>query len=131
MDVTEIYWLEAERKLGNYPYTRKNCGGKWLVFKKNSEINKWWRIIKKATEGGQLGNYSKVSTAKENPNAKDPNIKVICIYTYDYQDKSDVFAIREELRKLGITEMIPYKTDQATLEGKYQKDGHDVWIYKK
>ena len=64
-------------------------------------------------EGGRLGQEVKVSTPK--PKSADIGYKkaehVICVYTYDWTDKKDMKRIREELRKLGITNKIPYKTD--------------------
>ncbi|RLI69082.1 MAG: hypothetical protein DRP02_11335 [Candidatus Gerdarchaeota archaeon] len=122
-EVRDVYWLYAKRKKGNYPaYTPR--GGKWLIFVHVKEIDEVWRKIKKATEDGKLGNGAKVATAKPNPNARNPDIKVICVYTYDWTDEEDVRRIREELRKLGITQKIPYKTDEDTLKGKYRIKGH-------
>ena len=83
-----------------------------------------WRKIKKATEEGKLGDSAKVATAKFNPNATNHNTKVICVYTYDWTDTEDVKRIREELRKIGITNKIPYKADKDTLRGKYRIRGH-------
>ena len=121
--VHDRYWLRAYRKVGNYPeHTERS--GKWLIFAPLSEIDEWWDLIKPCTENGLLGGSSKVATARPNPNAKDPNIKVICVYTYDSDDKEDVMKVREGLRKLGVTQKIPYKEDRATLEGKYQKRGY-------
>jgi hypothetical protein len=82
-----------------------------------------WEKIKRATEEGRLGGRVKVATAKPNPNAVNPDKRVICIYTYDCEDEEDVKRVRQELRKLGITGKIPYKTDKATLRGRYQIRG--------
>ena len=49
---------------------------------------------------------------------------MICVYTYNWTDEDDVKKIREELRQLGITEKIGYKSDQDTIEGKYSTTGH-------
>ncbi len=121
--VTDTYWLYAKRKKGNYPAHTFN-GGKWLVFVDVNKIDEVWSKIKTATENGLLGVESKVSTARKNPNAIDPNKKVICVYTYDYTDKEDVMRIRQELRNIGIKNKIPYKTDNATTEGLYQVKGN-------
>ncbi len=83
-----------------------------------------WGKIKKATEEGKLSSSAKVATAKPNPNATNPEIKVICVYTYDWTDEDDVRRIREELRKLGIINKIPYKADEDTLSGKYGVKGN-------
>ena len=88
-----------------------------------TETDFWWEKVKEATENGLLGNHSKVSTARPNPNATDANTKVICVYTYDSDDEEDLMRVRDELEKLGVTWKIPYKTDQKTLEGRYRIRG--------
>lgn len=122
-EVTEIDWIYAKRKKGNYPKpTERN--GKWLVFVDIENIDEVWAKIKAAVEEGKLGNRAKVATAKPNSNATDPETKVICVYTYDWADEEDVRKIREELRGLGITNKIPYKADEDTRSGKYRIKGH-------
>jgi len=121
------YWLGAIRNESlnesqSYPEMNSN-GGKWLIFADIKEIDSLWEKISTATMNGLLGGGSKVSTAKPNDNAKDPNQKVICVYTYDSTDTSDVMRVREELRKLGIVQKIPYKTNQSTRENKYEVNG--------
>ena len=121
--VTDVYWINAYRRKGKYP--EATCrSGKWLVFVDVEGVDEVWAKVKKATEGGELGHRAKVATAKRNPLATRPEKKVICVYTYDWTDDKDVRRIREELRELGITARIPYKTDQDTLAGKYRVTGH-------
>lgn len=97
--------------------------GKWLIFIDRTQIDNIWVRIKKATEEGKLGDSAKVSTAKTNPNSTDPSKNVICVYTYDWTDKEDVMRVREELRQIGITWKIPYKSDLDTIRGKYRVKG--------
>ncbi len=112
------YWIYARRKKGSYPaHTARS--GKWLIFAPTDQIDRAWEIVKQATINGMLGEVSKVATALENSNAKDNNVKVICVYTYDYEDKDDVYSIRDKLYKLGFTNRLVYKTDQATKSKKY------------
>jgi len=120
--VIDEYWLFAKRKQGEYPPHSEN-GGKWLVFIPIAQIDNAWSKIKSATETGRLGDLSKVATAKPNPNATNPNTKVICVYTYDWTDKEDVMRIRQELRQLGITWKVSYKTDEDTDSGRYANRG--------
>ena len=122
-EVTEVYWIYASRKKGEYPNSTPRSG-KWLIFSDIKVVDEVWAKIKKATEEGKLGDRAKVSTAKPNPLATDPNKKVICVYTYDWTDEVDVRRIREELRKLGVTDKIPYKSDEDTLSGKYRITGY-------
>jgi len=122
-EVTEAYWIYAISKKGEYPKPTARSG-KWLIFIDKKDVDDVWTKTKKATEEGKLGGSSKVATAKLNPLATDPNKKVICVYTYDWADEKDVKRVREELRKLGIMEKIPYKSDEDTLAGKYRITGH-------
>jgi hypothetical protein len=119
----EAYWIYASRQKGSYPKSNANSG-KWLIFVSVDNIDTVWEKIKLATESGLLGGGSKVSTAKPNPNAAISNMKVICVYTYDYTDKEDVMRVRQELRKIGVISKIPYKTDNATRQGQYQVKGN-------
>ncbi len=122
-EVTDGYWLHAYRKKLGYPRATPRCG-KWLVFAPMADIDSLWAKIKLATEEGRLGDSSKVATAVPNPNSTNPDSSVICVYTYDWQDEEDVRRIREELRKLGIVNKIPYKSDEDTRDGKYRVAGH-------
>jgi hypothetical protein len=123
-EVTDSYWLHAQRKIGTYPVATENCG-KWLLFVPAAQIDAVWAKIKLATEEGRLGSSAKVATARPNPNATNPDTKVTCIYTYDWTDEADVRRIRQELRQLGITSKIPYKADQDTYAGRYAIQGHE------
>ena len=122
-EVTDVYWIYAKREMGKYSRSTHRSG-KWLVFVNVKNVDEVWAKVKKATGEGKLGDSAKVATAKPNPNAKNPDTKVICVYTYDWTDEKDVKRIREELRKLGMTNKIPYKADEDTLSGKYRARGH-------
>jgi len=120
-EVNDSYWITAS---SNKPHPRSTIHvGKWLIFVDKKEIDGVWRKIRNATENGVLGSNSKVSTMRPNPNSTDSSKGVICVYTYDWQDEDDAMRIREELRKLGITEKIPYKSDIDTFSGKYKVKG--------
>jgi len=120
---TKVYWIYAYRKKDHYPRPTEN-NGKWLIFVDITNIDEVWMKIKNATEEGKLGLASKVATAKHDPSGKEYKEKVICVYTYDWTDEKDVMRIREELRNLGITHKIPYKTDEDTIKGKYRATGY-------
>lgn len=120
--VTNVYWLVAMRKKGEYPQPTENTG-KWLVFVNEKDVDEIWAKIKTATEEGKLGLGAKVATAKPSPLGKSGK-RVICVYTYDWTDENDVKRVRENLRNLGITNKIPYKSDEDTLSGKYRATGH-------
>lgn len=82
-----------------------------------------------ATQRGRLGIGSKVSAARDNPLSK-PGIHVICVYSQDASDLQDVGRVREELRHLGITWEIGYKTDADTLAARYSGQGRTVSRYR-
>jgi hypothetical protein len=108
-----------------YPSEQLPYSGKWLVFTSEDSINSVWALLRNATREGKLGYAAKTST-KLGYKGSD---YVICVYTKDYRNEKDVFRVREELRKLGITKRIPYKTDRATLEKKYACAGQKVSLY--
>ncbi len=122
-EAQDTYWLHAFVHFSPYPRPTLRCG-KWLIFVPREKVDEAWVEVAAALSQGRLGNQAKVSTAKPSPNATDPNDHVICVYTYDSDDVDDVMRVREELRALGFTWKIAYKTDVATLEGKYRAKGH-------
>jgi hypothetical protein len=87
-------------------------------------VNALWDDIKRAVENGHLGGEAKVSTAKPNPLAKNPEKHVICVYTFDAENVEDVKRIRQVLREMGIAQKLPYKSDDATTAGEYEKAGN-------
>ena len=81
MDEYDNYWLFAYKKRGRKRYVDEQASGKWLVFVHKDQVNEAWGKIRKATEDGLLGDKSKCTMAKENPNALNSDEKVICVYT--------------------------------------------------
>ncbi len=80
-----------------------------------------WSGLRQAVQSGELGaTGAKVSTRRPSPNSKNPNMHVICVYT-----------TREEMDEVGlklihlplVRHNIRYKTDEATLAGKYTCHG--------
>lgn len=112
------YWIYSERTKDEYPQ-HTIYGGKWLIFVSDHNVDRIWLKIKSATENGILGGSSKVATAKTNPGFSNSKVKVICVYTYDWRDEKDAKRVREELREIGITRKIVYKTDEDTYLGAY------------
>ena len=121
--VFDEYWVHAERKFGTYPSPTVR-GGKWLLFIPADQINEVWATVKKAVEDGRLGGRAKSSTALSNPNSNDPTKNVICVYTYDGDDKDDVWRVRGVLRDMGFVRKIYWKADQTTRDGQYNNRGH-------
>lgn len=119
---TEVYWIGVSQELGEL-FTPNVRSGKWLLFISKDKIDETWKKIQDATKKGLLGYFSKVSTAKSNKSSKDANARVICVYTYDYTDEMDRTRVRNELRKMGFTNKISYKTNASTRNGKYFENG--------
>lgn len=126
---TAEYWLFAQRHHGDYPEPTTRSG-KWMIFPTVTAVDRWWAIIKRATEDGRLGNSAKVATARRNPHAISSKERLICVYTYDGLDKVDAMRVREELRRLGVTWPISYKLDSDTLAGQYAATGAKVSLYR-
>lgn len=107
-------WIYADRRhKAQYPeYTERS--GKWLIFLKRNEADEMWFKIKSAVEEGKLGSAAKISTNHPASLRFNPNEQVICVYTYDWTDEKDVMRIRRQLRELGVTWKISYKSDEDT-----------------
>jgi len=141
--ITDGYWVGAAPNVHiNYPgkfsdkekstfknidelseYLNQRKIGKWLVFVDINEIDSTWQKIKKAVKEGILGIGAKAATAKPNPNASSQNEKVICIYTYNWLDKEDVFRVENALRSIGIKQTLYYKANSDTAGEQYKNRG--------
>ena len=118
---TKAFWIQEQADIGYPEHTER--GGKWLLFVKSEEVDGWWNKIRESLLKGHLGSTIKAATARPNPNATSSEIKVICVYSYDADDKEDVMRIRKALREIGVTWRIPYKLDEDTFLGRYRKKG--------
>jgi len=97
--------------------------GKWLIFGTQKETDDYWNKVKKALIENKLGNDAKVATSCKKPEyGKDS--KVICVYTYNYEDTKDTMRIREALRDIGFIWNLPYKSDEDTISGIYTRNGN-------
>lgn len=100
-----------------------NCGiissgpttGKWCVFVASSDVDSAWSKIKGAVEDDKLL-FAKVSTALRSI-GRDGH--VICVYTRDWTDQSELMRVRKVLRSLGFVEELGYKRDVDTLNRIY------------
>lgn len=115
------FWVHVENP--NPPKQWTEHSGKWLIFTPLVRLDEKWNLIARETKLGLLGISAKAATAKPNGLAKNSFIKVICVYTYDSTDKDDVLRVREHLRTLGFIKKLSYKTDHATIEGRYSTSG--------
>jgi hypothetical protein len=118
---TTEYWIYAEGLGGGCYQDGQTYVGKWLVFVARESVDEVWGRIRHATETGQLGIAAKVSTSRPS-GYKSPD-HVICVYTYDFRDKANVGEVLKQLREIGITGKLYYKSDQSTLGGVYTIEG--------
>ncbi len=115
--IRDAYWVHAENP--NPPTDWTDRSGKWLIFTSFKKIDQYWKLIHDETIAGRLGMAAKVATSKSNELAKNPFIKVICVYTYDSSDVADVMRVRARLKEIGFEKKLSYKTDEATTSGVY------------
>lgn len=121
-ELTEIHerLIEKGRKLKKGELK----SGKWLIFVDRKNVDEVWGKVRSATEKGVLGIEAKVSSKLGADSSSEKSSHVICVYTHDWKDEKDVRRVREELRKLGVTQKIPYKADVDTIKGRYRALGH-------
>jgi Basophilic leukemia-expressed protein Bles03 len=115
--VTDDYWVYADCPAAEG--ADASSTGKWLVFVPAGRIDWWWEQIRLATEQGRLGISAKAATARVSELAVSPRMKLICVYTRNWQDRDDVRRVLRQLRDLGVSWRLSYKTDEATLSGVY------------
>ena len=121
---TTFFWLPCLRVTAGKRMTSN--GGKWMIFADWEDLDMYWEWIKRATILGHLGPASKVSTRRPTSLRQDESKGVICIYTYNYKDLEDIRRVRSELADMGFTDLIYYKTNEATRSGLY---GANAWLY--
>ncbi|SEQ32161.1 putative phosphothreonine lyase domain-containing protein [Neolewinella agarilytica] len=123
--ITDRYWLVSIYEQYRFSKLKEERNsGKWLLFGSIDEVDRYWKLIKTATAEGVLGPSSKVSTSKANPNSGDNSTRVICIFTEDFNDRSDVRRVEMAIRSLGIKNRLVYKLDRDV--GKYFHKGDRV-----
>lgn len=110
-------WVYAFCEKSDYPKHAERCG-KWLIYFLSKDIDVNWQRIKQAVEQGLLGSQAKVSTSASQ-RVKRSDQHVICVFTYDYEDSTDVRRIRQVLHDLGITRKLSDKSDEDTLNKRY------------
>jgi len=111
-------WIYAEDPKQVEREANPEAIGKWLVFVEEADVDAVWEKVAAATQSGRLGFAAKVATAWPNSLARSSK-RVICVYTYDFNDHEDVTRVLVALRDLGFEERLSYKTDVDTLAGQY------------
>lgn len=125
---TQMYWIVQDAPDFDSAEFDDEKGGKWLIFIDTADADAAWRRIRDETCAGRLGISARVSTAKENPDARDDRT-VIYVFTRDWNDEGDVMRVRERLRELGFVDRIGYKRNIETYQGEYSERGKKVTYY--
>ena len=113
------YWIWQDAPLSCK--SRGETLGKWMIFQHKSQIDETWEKVRQLVESGEMGaTGAKVSTMRENPNARNPDVKVICVYTTE----EDVDEVGLKLIQVARC-TIRYKKDETTLAGIYSGPGKD------
>ena len=107
--ISAVYWVEAKNQQAAGPAPTARAGY-WLIPTTLAEVDEVWAKVKAATEAGELGYKSKVSTSSPSYQA-DPDSRVIHVMTYDRLDQDDVQRVRDGLSALGIAGAITYQDE--------------------
>ncbi|MBC7814978.1 MAG: DUF1917 domain-containing protein, partial [Burkholderiales bacterium] len=99
-----VYWIEAKPQIAQ-PQMPTSRHGQWVIPTNLDAVDDLWARIKAATEAGELGYKSKVSTSAR-AGQKRSTDRAIIVCTYDHADDADVQRVREALQYFGITEEI-------------------------
>lgn len=114
--------------------------GKWMLFPSVERVDEVWAAVAGATRKGELGVAAKVAT----DDGSAGGVRLIAVYTRDYEDKADVKRVLDKLVQLGVVQRegrpIYYKCDAWTyLEIKADNEyglraslfsSRDVWAGK-
>jgi hypothetical protein len=125
---TQMYWIIQDAPDTRPDAMEDELAGKWLIFLPPEQVDEAWQLVRNATVARDLSISVKVSTAKANPDSRD-NMKVIYVYTPDWQDEPDVMRVRAKLKDLGFADRIGYKRNIETFRGEYSKKGKRVTFY--
>ncbi len=107
-----VYWIEAKRKVGDFPPATANAG-EWRVPLRADEADKIWAQIKALTRAGALGYKSKISTRPAGGQT-DPDERLLCARTYDAADADDVARVKRALLAIAGGRDLVYAPDKAT-----------------
>lgn len=106
--VPGVYWIECKNPSPSHKPTRP---GEFRINTTMDEVDEHWKIIKAATESGELGYKSKVSTAPTDGTPHGTQ-RLICVRSYDADDSADVERIEAKLKQLGF-QQLSYQRDSG------------------
>lgn len=123
-DIEGLYWIVSDKSMLGLERSSSHGkdmekSGKWLIYVSKESADEVWNKLLEARKTGKLHGIGMKISSLFNMEMQGYSSHVICVYTNDVCDIEDVKKVREELRKLGFTESLPYKADKTTLEGRY------------
>lgn len=137
----EAYAMHGFFDNGTMPPTQSNNGhhyvyeapafqttdrtGKWCIFRDAETVDALWAKIQQAVVNNELP-AGMVSTPKNA--ARYKGTYLICVYTHEWRNESDVMRVREILRGMGVTEELGYKRDLDTVNQVYNVPKE--WYYR-
>ncbi|MEZ4669844.1 MAG: DUF1917 domain-containing protein [Anaerolineae bacterium] len=98
--VSAVYWIESKPLKPAAPPTPR--AGEYIIETTLAEVDALWGKIRTATEAGELGYKSKVSTSPAKGQTSS-EARVIVVRTADADDTADVARVETVLKALGIT----------------------------
>ncbi|KAB8346308.1 hypothetical protein FH972_023352 [Carpinus fangiana] len=106
----KVQKLESELKQTAKRYNV--ASGKWMLFPSEGQVDRVWKTVCDAMLRSNLGNMAKVATKDETKDGR-----LVCIYTYDFENEADVKRVCTQLKLLGLIpdKGIYYKADAWTL----------------
>ena len=104
--------LQCKCRTASTPDTQQ-----WMLFPPDDIVDGTWRLVVESVIGNRLGSGAKIATGPSNPGRP----RLICVYTSDWSDVSDVRRVLDELVELGLCPRegngIYYKNDAFTYLG--------------
>ncbi|KAK7992295.1 hypothetical protein PG996_012692 [Apiospora saccharicola] len=92
--------------------------GKWMIFCPVHSVNDIWELVAKATANNELGIAAKVAPRSAVDQRTE---RLICVYTADFSDRTDVHRVAAKLKQLGLVQLhgrpLYYKPDCYTYLG--------------
>ena len=90
---------QAEADIYAAAKEKRYTSGKWMLFPTPDDVNRIWSLVATATANGELGHAAKVATDDGSGNATP---RLICVYTEDFPDMSDVRRVLGRLVDMGL-----------------------------
>ena len=99
-ELAAVYWIEAKQTEGDYAAPTAKAG-EWRVPLTAETADAVWARVKVMTVEGKLGYKSKIST-RPAAGQVDPDQRMLCVRTYDADDREDVERVETALREIGL-----------------------------